>query len=141
MIEIEIKEVIGNGTREAQMFLLSIIAALRNKLIPALRDMGIAGQHRARLNAPELKGIRGGIVAHIAFEVKGSSVRVFVPRNSPAGIYAPIMHAHKGNWGPITRAKGPDAGANYIKRAVKDPFMQKKYLGILKRAALGAIRK
>jgi len=100
--------------------------------LPArLRDVGLHWKREAQRNSPELKGIRGGIVAHLTTQVGNDYVKCFVPINSPAGIYAPIMHKHEGNWGEITRSKGARAGNRYIVRARDDNV--KRYVRMIGR--------
>ena len=67
----------------------------------------------------------------ISYAVLESSAEVFVPSNSEAGKYARRIHDEKGiSWwhrGPGTQAKGAQADALFIERAITDskPNIQK----------------
>lgn len=66
---------------------------------------------------------RGGLQNSIDSTYTGKQASVFVSANSPAGKYAYKIHEEKGQtWhkrGPGTRAKGPAADHEFIKRAVE----------------------
>lgn len=82
----------------------------------------------ARMLSPNKRGTRrplpGMLQASINFTSGGDYAEVFVPSNSPAGSYAKKIHDEKGfSWferGPGTQAKGPQADAKFIERAIAD---------------------
>ena len=66
----------------------------------------------------------GGLERSVTFDAQGNHVDIFVPSNSEAGQYAAIIHDGKGTaWrrrGPGTVAKGAQADAKFIARAITD---------------------
>ena len=111
-VEIFVPEMRGTIKR-----LLKGSSVIAHKLPKTLTRIGLHWARESKLNAPEDRGIRGGLIAYIKSKAEPDGVKVFVPVNSPAGPYARVMDNHMGNWGRITRSKGARAGSHYITRA------------------------
>ena len=62
----------------------------------------------------------GGLTRSIIGRATDEFVEIFVPSNSEAGQYAKKMHEWSGGWGEGTKARGPQAGREFITRAIKD---------------------
>lgn len=77
----------------------------------------------------------GGLVRSIEATSDATAGVVFVPANAEAGKYARRIHDEKGiswqNRGPGTIAKGPQADAKFIERAVVGEANAKRHVAIL----------
>ena len=62
----------------------------------------------------------GGLTRSIIGKATDEFVEIFVPSNSEAGSYAKKMHEWEGSWGAGTKARGSQAGNQFITRAIKD---------------------